>query len=377
MNETQKLIENKTAPEQMRAVRGYAIISKGDTPKQIGKQSFTVPSQNGNGEYTVTKTGRWECSCPDFVSRQKECKHVHAVKFWLALQERVRKDSLKLLEIDKPVCPYCKSSDVIKYGKRVCKTVIKQRYGCNGCKGRFIAEKDFERMKGDAKTTMAVLDLYFKGISLRSIQQHLSQFYDLSLDHSNVLRRIQKYSKIINNYVKTLTPELGDVWNTDEMKIQAGGKWKWLWNVMDKETRFLVTRMVSEQRRIIDSGNVLREAKDIAQKQPAYLITDGCVSYAQSIKTELPETAHIRLRTIRDKRINNNIIERLNGTVRDRIKTMRGLHSEATADEMTSAIANYYNFIRPHSAIGTTPAQAAGITQKAEWKELLEKSLAN
>ncbi len=109
--------------------------------------------------------------------------------------------------------------------------------------------------------------------------------------------------------------------------------------------------------------------------QPTFLITDGCVSYAQSIKTELPETAHVRLRTIRDKRINNNIIERLNGTVRDRIKTMRGLHSERTADEMTAAIANYYNFIRPHSAIGTTPAQAAGIKQEPNWRELIKQNL--
>ena len=47
-------LKNKNVSEQMRVVRGYAIISKGDTPKQVGEETFTVPSQSGNGEYKVT-----------------------------------------------------------------------------------------------------------------------------------------------------------------------------------------------------------------------------------------------------------------------------------------------------------------------------------
>ncbi|MBI4738200.1 hypothetical protein HY772_01335 [Candidatus Woesearchaeota archaeon] len=35
----------------------------------------------------------------------------------------------------------------------------------------------------------------------------------------------------------------------------------------------------------------------------------------------------------------------------------------------------YYNFIKKHETLGTTPSQKAGINQKAEWKELLTKAL--
>ena len=38
----------------MRVVRGYAIISKGDVPKKIDENTYSIPSQNGNGEYTIT-----------------------------------------------------------------------------------------------------------------------------------------------------------------------------------------------------------------------------------------------------------------------------------------------------------------------------------
>ncbi len=40
MNKKQisKQLKSKKASEKMRVVRGYAIISKGDTPKNIGKE---------------------------------------------------------------------------------------------------------------------------------------------------------------------------------------------------------------------------------------------------------------------------------------------------------------------------------------------------
>src|SRR3990167_11030550 len=118
-----------------------------------------------------------------------------------------------------------------------------------------------------------MLDLYFKGISLRKISDHLNQFYDLEINASNILRRIQKYSIVINDYVKTLQPEVSDLWRTDEMKIQAGGKWRWLWNVMDDETKYLIIRKVTNQRRIKDSVKVLRTAREIAQKHPVFMVT--------------------------------------------------------------------------------------------------------
>jgi putative transposase len=369
-------LKYKNASEQMRVVRGYAIISKGDTPKQINKETFEVPSQNGNGVYTVTKNGGYKCTCPDFEARQKDCKHIHAVKIMYELKEKIRRDNLQYEEKEKPNCPYCNNSETVKTGKRYCKDGIKQRYFCGKCNKKFVEEKDFQKMRGGAKVTTLMLDLYFKGISLRKISDHLNQFYNINLNASNIMRRIQKFSTIINDYVKTLQISTSDVWRTDEMKIQAGGKWKWLWNVMDDETKYLITRKVTDKRRIWDSVKVLKEARETAQKQPAFLITDGCVSYAESIKRTLGQTNHIRLTSIRDKRTNNNAMERLNGTIRERLKVMRGLQNLETANLMTEAFGNYYNHIKIHSAIGTTPAIKAGIEGSLEgnrWLNLIQK----
>ncbi len=52
-----------------------------------------------------------------------------------------------------------------------------------------------------------------------------------------------------------------------------------------------------------------------------------------------------------------------------------------TAEIMTNAFRNYYNFIKPHNSLGgLTPAQVAGIGVEAsenKWSELLKRSFAN
>ena len=57
---------------------------------------------------------------------------------------------------------------------------------------------------------------------------------------------------------------------------------------------------------------------------------------------------------------------------------MRGMQSLNTADLMTQAYANYYNHIKIHSAIGTTPAIAANIDgnlAENRWEALIRRSL--
>jgi transposase InsO family protein len=52
------------------------------------------------------------------------------------------------------------------------------------------------------------------------------------------------------------------------------------------------------------------------------------------------------------------MVERLNGTVRERNKVMSGLKDKGTTSTMMDGQRIYYNFIRPHMALnGKTPAE--------------------
>ena len=73
------------------------------------------------------------------------------------------------------------------------------------------------------------------------------------------------------------------------------------------------------------------------------------------------------------------MVERLNGTVRARTKTMRGLDNEQTA--FVEGFQNYYNFLRPHMSLeGKTPAEEAGIDLKLEgnrWESIIRQASEN
>jgi hypothetical protein len=75
------------------------------------------------------------------------------------------------------------------------------------------------------------------------------------------------------------------------------------------------------------------------------------------------------------KRENNNRIERLNGTLRERVKVQRGWKTAKTVLAEGNKI--QYNFVKPHMALeGKTPAQVAGIgvEDKNKWLALLRKA---
>jgi hypothetical protein len=92
---------------------------------------------------------------------------------------------------------------------------------------------------------------------------------------------------------------------------------------------------------------------------------------------KVPRTEHVRIPNIRD-RSNNNLVERLLGTIRQRNKVMRGLDDEETAQTMMDGLRIYYTFMRPHMALdGKTPAQKAkiaDISTTENWLSLIKKA---
>jgi transposase-like protein len=112
------------------------------------------------------------------------------------------------------------------------------------------------------------------------------------------------------------------------------------------------------------------------------IVTDGSRAYQDAIPKEFytmktPRTEHVRIPNI--DRSNDNMVERLHGTIRQRNKVMRGLDDMETAQTMMDGFRIYYNFIRPHTALnGKTPAQKANVeTGKAEWTSLIKKASAS
>lgn len=71
--------------------------------------------------------------------------------------------------------------------------------------------------------------------------------------------------------------------------------------------------------------------------------------------------------------MNNNKMGRINGEIRGREKTMRGLKKKDTP--ILEGYQIFHNYIRPHGALeGKTPVEACGIEIKSEnkWITLIQ-----
>lgn len=280
-------------------------------------------------------------------------------------------------------CKFCGSENYIKYGIRK----GKQNYMCKDCGKKFVDNQYFEKLKADPKIICLTLDLYFKGCSLRKIMDHLMQFHNIDVCFTTIYRWIEKYIEIIDKYVSQFQPQTGITWHADEMMVKIDGDWFYLWNVMDKETRFHLASVISRERKIKDARKVFQVAKQRNHgKRPRRIITDGLQSYHKAINKEFhtnkKETVHfgnvgIKGKQFKYMKFDNNLIERLHGTVRDRNKTQRGLEKEDSMFIKGHQL--YYNFIRPHDALdGNTPAQSANIDLKLgdnRWQTLMQKAI--
>lgn len=370
-----------------REVRGYSILAKGDLPKAISEETFLVPSQSSDRKYRVTLHKRWTCDCPDFKYRHEKCKHIHSVEFLLKMRAKSETLPLDYDILQKASCLYCKSQNIKKNGTRKNQNVVKQRYLCLDCKKTFIEDSEFARIQADPKIVTLSMDLYFKGLSLREIADTLKQFYGIEMSHQTISNWIGKFTRKIDEYTRGLKPETSEAWHIDEQMVKTKGKFVYMWNVLDEGTRFLLASNITKGRQTEDAREVIQKAKMNTESKPRFVVTDGLNSYDDAIRKEfsttkamrpkymLPETTHVKLKTIRTKP-NNNHVERFHGTFRERDKVMRGF--KGGEQVFADGFRNYYNFIREHTSLGMTPAQASGVDLRLgmnKWLSLIKRSI--
>lgn len=228
-----------------REERGQTIAYLNGQVKRIDELLYVVKSQSNNGEYTVNKVnGEWLCDCPDNTYRHVQCKHIHAVNFSLSIRTEVKVRTISPIE-NLTECIYCGSSNLRKDGVRKNKTGTIQIFECKNCHKYMTFNIGFERMKHSPQAITSAMQLYFSGESLRNTMESL-ELLGVEVSHQTVYNWIKKYVRLMKSYAEKITSNVGDTWRADEIYIKVHGDMKYLFAMMDDETRFLIAQEVAD-----------------------------------------------------------------------------------------------------------------------------------
>ncbi len=381
-----------------RSQRAKAILQNGN-PSQIDEFTYLVPSQfDSNKKYKVTHIDSYSCECQDYQRRCKNsglyCKHIKAILLFEKLKNAyeveetpIKREVELIVEAQKrDTCPYCTSDKLIRRGVRLTKLGEKQRYSCLACKKRFVLSA-IPKIKGNAKLVCLAMDCFYRGLSYRDISAQFKDFYGLSLSHITIRNWVLKFSETMEKYAKTLQPKnVGNIWNADETMVRTkkgnrkkGADYEYQWNVMDKQTKFLLaSHLTGHARGSKEAQEVMTEAYQQNGKVPYQIITDKLPSYQDGIRKTFRNWGNerkVKHTSILGRRriINNNAIENHHTHQKEFQKVRRGINETQT---YADGFKIFHNFVRKGVKDKLTPAERCGIeVQGNKWETMLIKSL--
>ena len=364
-----------------RQTRGQTIAEKQGQIKRVNDTQYEVKSQNSDSLYDVVGTEfGWGCSCPDHQFRKVCCKHIHAVEISLQLRENI-KDDIVISEIVIDSCQRCQSANIKKAGLRKNKSGSIQLFKCRDCNSKFSINLGFERMRATPEQITMAMNLYFNGESSRKVSQSLI-LTGVKVSHITVQKWNKKYVDLMDRYLEKITPQVGQSWRTDEMYLKIKGDKKYLFAMLDSETRFWLAQMVSEHKGNDDMSPMFQDAKKKAGKVPDTLVSDGAANFHHAWKNQYKSKNFLHKETEHHRHIhlsgdmNNNQMESFNGnTLRMREKVFRGIKKDDSA--IFKGMQIHHNYIRPHQGLdGDTPADRAGIRIDGDnkWKTIIQNA---
>ena len=255
-------------------------------------------------------------------------------------------------------CKYCGSKDLWLYGTYK----GQQLFYCRDCRRKFTGNFALPKMRSPVTNVGDALQSYFSGMSLNEVKQNMEQQYHYSPSVSTIYRWLGRFIEEAKHRVRDTKPNVGDTWIADETVIKIDRKKYWLFDCIDAKTRFLLASHLSPNRGTREARALMEKATERADKTPKVVMTDKLAAYLDGIELAFGADAEHKQGSPFDVQTNTNLIERFQGTFKDRTKVLRGLKRPETARKFIEGFLIHYNYFRPHISLkGKTPAQKAGI----------------
>ncbi len=213
-----------------------------------------------------------------------------------------------------------------------------------------------------AEVIVVAVRWYFRyGLSYRDVEELLAE-RGVEVDHVTVYRWVQRFTPLLADAARFRRHAPGDRWFVDETYVKVHGRWRYVYRAIDQHGQ-VIDVLVSARRDAAAARRFVTRALRTLKATPSEVVTDATPVYPGVLDELLPGAWH------HVERYANNPVEADHGQLKRRLRPMRGLQTDRTAQVVIAGHAFVQNLRRGHYDLATdTPSatrMAAAFTELA------------
>jgi transposase-like protein len=190
-------------------------------------------------------------------------------------------------------------------------------------------------------------------LSYRDVEELLVE-RGVEVDHVTVYRWVQRFTPLLADAARFARHGPGDRWFVDETYVKVNGVWRYVYRAIDQYGQ-VIDVLLSARRDADAARRFFRRALSALKVTPSEVVTDAAAIYPGVLDELVPSAWH------HVEQHANNPIEADHSQLKHRLKPMRGLRTDRTAQVLIAGHAFVQNLRRGHYELGLDVAPGSRV----------------
>jgi IS6 family transposase len=182
-------------------------------------------------------------------------------------------------------------------------------------------------------------------LSYRDVEELLAE-RGVEVDHVTVYRWVQRFTPLLADAARFTRRAPGDRWFVDETYVKVNGVWRYVYRAIDQDGQ-VIDVLLSARRDAAAARRFFTRALISLKTVPVEVVTDAAPVYPGALADLVPAAWH------HVEQYANNPVEADHGRLKHRLRSMRGLRTDRTAQTVMTGHAFVQNLRRGHYELAT------------------------
>jgi transposase-like protein len=162
------------------------------------------------------------------------------------------------------------------------------------------------------------------GLSYRDVEELLAE-RRIEVDHVTVYRWVQRFTPLLADAARFARHSPGNRWFVDETYVKVNGVWRYVYRAVDQHGQ-VIDVLLTVHRDAAAARRFFTRALRTLKVTPTEVVTDAAPVYPGVLEELLPAAVWHHV-----ERYANNPMEADHGDLKHRLRPMRGLQTDRTA----------------------------------------------